>query len=140
MAEETKVKKTRKPRAKKNTKKSETTEPKQLLLKIEDIVNWDDDKCKEMSAKVQFPLVQVRDILRNTVKLEHSYNVLRTVLMTGAMTGYSVECPECHKVMEVNPKDLVRTGNSVCPECGCNYEQTKAIRGITTFEEAKSNA
>ena len=143
MAEETKVKKTRKPRAKKTTKKVETVEQpqiQQVQLKIEDIITWDDAKCNEMNATVQIPLTQVRDILKNSMKVQNNYNVLRTVLMTGAMTGYSVECPQCHKITEVEPKDLVRNGNVTCPECGCSYSQNKCIRGITTYEEKKENA
>ena len=140
MAEETKVKKTRKPRAKKATKKVEAQpQEQQVQLRIDDIVTWDDAKCNEMNASVQIPLTQVRDILINSMRVQSNYNVLRTVLMTGAMLGYSVECPECHKVMEVNPKDLIRKGNAVCPECGALYEQVKAIRGITTYEENKEN-
>ena len=141
MAEETKVKKTRKPRAKKTTKKVEAQpqEQQQVQLKIDDIVTWDDAKCNEMNASVQIPLTQVRDILINSMRVQSNYNVLRTVLMTGAMMGYSIECPQCHKVMEINPTDLNRTGNAVCPECGCLYEQTKCIRGIITYEGSKEN-
>lgn len=140
MAEETKVKKTRKSRAKKAVKTEEAqSQEQQVQLRIDDIVTWDDAKCNEMNASVQIPLTQVRDILKNSIQVQNNYNVLRTVLMTGAMLGYSVECPECHKVMEVNPKDLIRKGNAVCPECGALYEQVKAIRGITTYEENKEN-
>ena len=141
MVEETKVKKTRKPRAKKASKQVvEQPQAQQVQLKIEDIITWDDAKCNEMNATVQIPLTQVRDILKNSVNVQNNYNVLRTVLMTGAMLGYSVECPQCHKVMEVNPKDLVREGNVICPDCGASYEQTKAIRGITTYERDKQDA
>ena len=140
MAEETKVKKTRKPRAKKTTKKIEAQpQEQQVQLKIEDIITWDDAKCNEMDAVTKIPFIQVRDILKGSIQAQNNYNVLRTVLMTGAMLGYSVECPECHKVTEVNPKDLIRTGNAVCPECGALYEQVKAIRGITTYEGNKEN-
>lgn len=138
----TEVKKARKPRAKKTTKKVEEAQSVQqpqaqhVQLKIDDIITWDDAKCYEMN--IQFPLIQVRDILRNAKTVENSYNVLRTVLMTGAMLGYSVECPQCHKVYDVNPKDLVREGSTTCPECGASYEQTKAIRGITTYEKEKA--
>lgn len=141
MAEETKVKKTRKPRTKKASKQVvEQPQAQQVQLKIEDIITWDDAKCNEMNATVQIPLTQVRDILKNSVNVQNNYNVLRTVLMTGAMLGYSVECPQCHKVYDVNPKDLVREGSTTCPECGASYEQTKAIRGITTYEKDKQNA
>ena len=116
------------------------TQPQQVQLRIEDIITWDDAKCNEMNATVQIPLTQVRDILKNSVNVQNNYNVLRTVLMTGAMLGYSVECPQCHKVTEVNPKDLVRRGTVACPECGHLYEQAKAIRGITTYEEKKVDA
>lgn len=141
MVEETKVKKTRKPRTKKASKQVvEQPQTQQVQLKIEDIITWDDAKCNEMNATVQIPLTQVRDILKNSVNVQNNYNVLRTVLMTGAMLGYSVECPQCHKVYDVNPKDLVREGSTTCPECGASYEQTKAIRGITTYEKDKQNA
>ena len=141
MAEETKVKKTRKPRAKKASKQAvEQPQIQQVQLKIEDIITWDDAKCNEMNATVQIPLTQVRDILKNSINVQNNYNVLRTVLTTGAMTGYSVECPQCHKVMEVNPKDLVREGNTTCAECGCSYSQVKCIRGITTYEKDKQDA
>lgn len=134
----TEVKKTRKPRAKKAAKKVETVEQPQVYqvqLEIEDLITWDDAKCNETDIKV--PLIQIRDILRKAKAIEGHYNVLRTVLMTGAMLGYSVECPQCHKVYDVNPKDLVREGNAVCSECGALYEQIKAIRGITTYEKEK---
>ena len=140
MTEETKVKRTRKPRAKKATKKVEVQpQIQQVQLKIEDIISWDDAKCNEMNASVHIPLTQVRDILINSIKAQNNYNVLRTVLMTGAMTGYSIECPQCHKVLSVDPKDLVRKGSVACPECGTLYEQTKCIRGIITYEEDKEN-
>lgn len=141
MAEETKVKKTRKPRAKKATKQAtEQVQTQQVQLKIEDIITWDDAKCNEMNATVQIPLTQVRDILKNSVATQNNYNVLRTVLMSGAMVGYSVECPQCHKVTEVNPRDLVREGNVTCPDCECSYSQVKCIRGITTYEKDKQDA
>ena len=89
---------------------------------------------------VQFPLIQVRDILRKAKTVEDSYNVLRTVLMTGAMVGYSVECPHCHNVEEVNPNLLVRNRDVFCAKCGGSYNQVKSIRGITTYEEKKENA
>lgn len=140
MAEETEVKKTRKPRAKKATKQAtEQAQTQQVQLKIEDIITWDDAKCNEMNAKMQIPLTQVRDILKNSVATQNNYNVLRTVLMSGAMTGYSVECPQCHKVTEVEPKLMNRKDNVTC-ECGCSYSQPKCIRGIITFDEGKDNA
>lgn len=134
----TEVKKARKPRTKKVTKKEEAVQNsqpqvKQVQLKVEEILTWDDEKCNSMN--VQFPLIQVRDILRNAKNVENNYNVLRTVLMTGAMMGYSVECPQCHKVYDINPKDLVREGDATCSECGCSYNQVKSIRGITTYEK-----
>ena len=140
----TEVKKARKPRAKKTAKKVEEVQTvqqpqtQQVQLKIEDVITWDDAKCNEMN--VQFPLIQVRDILRRAKAVEDNYNVLRTVLVTGAMTGYSVECPKCHNVEEVNPTLLIRNRDVECPKCGASYNQVKAIRGITTYEEKKENA
>lgn len=129
----TEVKKTRKPRAKKATKKA--AENKDVSLNIYDILSWDDAKCNEMNNEVRIPLIQIRDILAMSTDAQNKYNVIRTVLRTGAMTGYSVECPQCHKVLEVNPRDLVREGEAVCSGCGCSYNQVEAIRGITTYEK-----
>ena len=137
MAEETKVKKARKPRAKKAAKKVEVQEPIEQP-KIEDIISWDDAKCEEMDTKVHISLKQVRDILKDSMRAASSFNALRAVLMTGAMIGYSVECPQCHKVTKVNPENLVRKGTVTCPECNSSYEQTKCIRGIITAEEEEN--
>lgn len=139
---ETKVKKSRKAKQKELSDKEskevlEQPKTQNVPLKIEEIINWDDAKCNEVNTSVQIPLTQVRDILRDLVNVQNSYNILRTVIATGAMVGYSVECPQCHKVTEVYPLDLVREGNVTCPECNCSYNQTKCIKGITTYEEKK---
>ena len=109
-------------------------------IKIEELIHWSDEKC----AGLKVPLIEIRNTLillaqaENRLRqVENDYNILRAVFMTGAFKAYSVECPQCHKVTEVLPQDLIREENVTCPDCNCSYNQTKCITGILTVEEKK---
>lgn len=107
-------------------------------IQIADVLTWDDEKC--LSSKITVPIIQVRDILREAATTQSNYEVLRAVLLKGDMTGYFVECPQCHKTSKVSPHELKRDGNVTCPDCECSYNQLRCIKGIVTIEDEKENA
>ena len=107
-------------------------------IQIADVLTWDDEKC--LSSKITVPIIQVRDILREAATTQSNYEVLRAVLLKGDMTGYFVECPQCHKTSKVSPHELKRDGNVTCPDCECSYNQLRCIKGIVTIEDEKEDA
>lgn len=107
-------------------------------IQIADVLTWDDEKC--LSSKITVPIIQVRDILREAATTQSNYEVLRAVLLKGDMTGYFVECPQCHKTSKVSPLELKRDGNVTCPDCECSYNQLRCIKGIVTIEDEKEDA
>ena len=107
-------------------------------ISMADLISWDDEKC--LSSKITVPIIQVRNILREAATTQSNYEVLRAVLLKGDMTGYFVECPQCHKTSKVSPHELKRDGNVTCPDCECSYNQLRCIKGIVTIEDEKEDA
>lgn len=107
-------------------------------ISIVDLISWDDEKC--LSSKITVPIIQVRNILREAATTQSNYEVLRAILLKGDMTGYFVECPQCHKTSKVSPHELKRDGNVTCPDCECSYNQLRCIKGIVTTEDEKEDA
>lgn len=118
----------------KTTKKRTTkkkVEPVEKEFNIEEIMGWDDEKCEEMDLSVRFPVKAFRDILREGISKNQALQNITDILMKGEMTGYVIECPECHKQYQVSSVALNRDADVTC-SCGKSFKENENIKGIST--------
>lgn len=116
---------------KKRTAKKKV-EPVEQQFNIEEIMGWDDEKCAEMDLSVRFPVKTFRDILREGATKSQALQNVTGILLRGEMTGYMIECPECHKQYQVSTGKLNRETEVTCESCGKTFKENENIKGIST--------
>lgn len=115
----------------KKVKEVKVQETKEQQFQVEDIMSWDDEKCAEMDKQIRFPVKAYRDILREGAAKSQSLQNITGILLRGEMTGYMIECPECHQQYQVSSGDLNRDTEVTC-KCGKAFKETENIKGIAT--------
>ena len=131
-------------KAKATRKKKEKVEeaPAKVSIDVADMVNWTDEECEAKDKEIRFRVSDMRDVLKAFVSANEKFsttlekfNLLKTTLAKGQMTGYKIRCPHCQREYVVNSMDLHRTSTIQCKICGTEYKEDENIKGITVAGE-----
>jgi Zn ribbon nucleic-acid-binding protein len=102
----------------------------EVQFTVRDVAAWDDAKCQELEGKVNFPLVNIRNLLREFTAMEQKLQTLRTVIFKGMLRGYTIKCPVCNETYNVSVSDFNRISEVVCPKCGKPHKQSENIVNV----------
>ena len=132
----------------KSTKKATSTEAKVKEVKkvefnISDMVNWTDEECALKDKEFHFSVIEVRDILKSLTGIgqelatvRSNFNLLKSALSKGLMTGYKISCPHCKNEYVVSSSELNRESAITCKKCGKEYRENASISGIAVVSDA----
>ena len=104
---------------------------------IAEVATWDDEKCRQMANQTKFTLVNIRDFAKSYLNLEQKWLTLRTVLFKGLLRGYTIKCPHCQEVYNVNVSDFNRDSEVVCPACGQAHKQDDNVLNIVINDDVE---
>ena len=117
-------------------------EPAEFQINVGEMVKWTDEECEAKDKELRFRASDVRDILKAFVDANKTlkttiekFNLLKTTLIKGEMTGYRVKCPHCQREYAVGSVELHRDGEIACKVCGTLYKEPENIKGITVTGE-----
>ena len=119
--------------------KTKTKAKKEEVLDLTDILNWSDKKCTARDKKGTISHKVLRDVLIQYKAVNDKYLNLLSVLKSGALIGYEIECPNCHVTKIVTTGDLKRTEEVTCEECGTSYWEIPNIKDIATVLSVHKN-
>lgn len=116
----------------------------EVQINLEELITWDDEKCKEFDKQSFIPSIITRDLAKKLKKTLEEYKVLfiedkqiKDVLKQGDMDGYAIVCPDCKVQYTVKPDELNYDVEITCQDCGAHYVQNKNIFGIHLREKGE---